>query len=97
MLKGIREVSNWTTRNGPFVVVTLSIFIAAVLAFYKGTDISSVLPTLVGLYLGSKATSSVSAHIAASRDETCSTAQVIREVEGLVPSKSDSDVKPPSQ
>ena len=87
MLKPVRDTANWASRNGAFVVTVLAIAVSTLLAFYKNLDVSSVLPTILGLYLGQKASTSVSAHFASSRDDKCDTAQVIREVEGLTPPK----------
>ena len=83
MKKFIADVANWCADHGPFVVTILSIFVATHLAFWKDADINTILPTILGLYLGSKATTSVSSHWAASKDDTCDTAKVIQEVEGL--------------
>ena len=83
MIQIIRDAANWATRNGPYTVTLISIVVATYLSFAKDADINTLLPTLVGLYLGHKASTSVSAHFAASRDPQCDTAQVIREVEGI--------------
>jgi hypothetical protein len=50
------------------------------LAFFKGVDITMSLPAVLGLYLGAKTSEKASAHLAASRDPSCNTAEVIASV-----------------
>jgi uncharacterized membrane protein YfcA len=50
------------------------------LAFTKGVDINATLPVVLGLYLGAKTGEKMSAHAAASRDPSCSTAEVISQI-----------------
>ena len=83
MFKIIKESANWCAKQGVYTVTMFSIVLAATLAYFKDCDISTTLPTLVGLYLGHCATRAVSSHWAASRDPQADTDKVIKEVEGL--------------
>ena len=83
MKKTVSEVANWVARNAPLVVTLIAIMGTMILAFYKDADVNSLLPTLVGLYLGQKTSTSISAHFAASKDPNCDTREVIKDTEGL--------------
>ena len=97
MVKLIKDMANWSAKNGAFFVTVLTVLLVAGLAFFKGVDASSTLPALVGLFLGQTATRAVSSHFAASRDPQCDTAKIIREVEGLAPNKQEAPVKSEDQ
>jgi hypothetical protein len=60
-----------------FFLTFISILGMFALAFFKGVDIMSSLPVVLGLYLGAKTGEKMSAHAAASRDPSCNTAEVI--------------------
>lgn len=83
--KGVKGVANWMAHNGPFVLTLMAMVGTMVLAVFKDSNVNTLLPTLLGLFLGQKASTTVSAHLAASKDPGCNTAQVIRELEGGEP------------
>jgi len=63
-----------------FFLTFISVIGLFVLAFEKGVDITVALPTILGIYLGAKTSEKASAHWAASRDPSTSTAEVIANV-----------------
>jgi hypothetical protein len=74
---------NLMFRNGPFVVSLIAVLAIIALAFIKGTNIESLLPTVLGIYLGHKVSTGISSHWAASKDPNCDTQSVIRDTEGI--------------
>jgi len=85
VLQLLRDLFTWSARNGSFVLTFLGMTGAMLLAVSKDADVNTLLPTLLGLFLGQKAGTSMSAHWAASKDGSADTAQVIREIEGIAP------------
>jgi len=83
MRQSIKDFFSWVSINGPFVLTFVAITGAMILAVGKDADINMLLPTLLGLYLGTKGGTSISAHWAAMKDPDADTSQIIREVEGL--------------
>ena len=71
-------------RNGPFVVSLIAVIIAGCLGLIKGVDISSLLPTLLGLYLGHRVTTAVSAHVCSVKDVDGDVNASIRDTEGII-------------
>jgi hypothetical protein len=95
--KFIKDIANWCAHNGAYTMVMFAITIFSVLAFCKGVDISSVVPALVGLFLGQTTSRAISSHWAASRDSASNTSQVIMDIEGTTPiAKTTPPVKPPT-
>jgi heme O synthase-like polyprenyltransferase len=83
MKSTIADIANWVARNGPFVLTAVCVVGTMVLAVFKDSDVNTLLPTILGIYMAQKGSQAVSAHLAASKDEKCDTAQVIRDLEGL--------------
>lgn len=63
-----------------FFLTLISVVGLFALAFYKNVDVTSSLPTVLAIYLGAKTSEKASAHWAASKDPTASTAEVIASV-----------------
>lgn len=53
------------------------------LAWFKDVDIMSTLPLILGIFIGSKSFEKASTVYSASKDGTCDTHAVIRELEGI--------------
>ena len=63
-----------------FLLTLISILGALGLAYFKGVDVSSLLPTLLGIYVVSKATEKSSMVWAASKDANANSGEVIKEM-----------------
>lgn len=83
MSKQLSNIFNWLSQNGAFFLSFISILGAMVLALKKDSDINSLLPTLLGLYLGHQASRAISSVVAASRDAGANTNEAIRDVENI--------------
>ena len=71
-------------RNGPFVISFISVIIVGCLGIIKGVDISGLLPTILGIYLGQKVGTTVSAHICSLKDVDGDINASIKDTEGIV-------------
>lgn len=83
-MKILKAIFAWMSLNGPFILTLICIFGALGMAACKGGDLS-LLPVLLGLYLGQTGARAISAHVVAGKDPGTNTAQVIREIEGTGP------------
>jgi len=90
-MKILKAIFAWMSLNGPFILTFISIAGVLALSILKNADLN-LLSTLLGLYLGSTATRTVSAHWAASKDKDADTASVINSLEGI---KSVEPTEPP--
>lgn len=63
-----------------FLLTLISILGALGLAYFKGVDITSLLPTLLGIYIVSKTTEKSNMIWAASKDPQSNTQEVIKEM-----------------
>ena len=86
----VSDCFNDLAKNGAFSLTLISIGVIAHLAYSKGYDLSSTLPTVLGLFLGQTTSRAISSHWAASKDPNSDSSQIIREVEGLVSPKKES-------
>lgn len=66
-----------------FILTLISIIGSLVLAFSKNTDISVLLPTLLGIYVGAKAGVTANGHWAASKDKEADTTSVIEKTDNM--------------
>jgi heme O synthase-like polyprenyltransferase len=64
-----------------FILVLISIIGLFALAWFKGVDIMTALPIILGMYVGSRSATSISHVIQASKDPNCDTASAIAKVE----------------
>lgn len=63
-----------------FVVTMVSLLGLFILGFNGKADVNSTVPIIVGIYLGARMGSQISAHAAAAKDETCDTMAVVKEM-----------------
>jgi hypothetical protein len=82
---------NLIFRNGPFVLSFLATSIVGALALWKGTDVQTLLPAVLGLYLGHKVSTGISAHWSACKDPDADTGEAIKDVEGIETGKQAED------
>jgi heme O synthase-like polyprenyltransferase len=66
-----------------FLLALISIVGSLVLAFAKNTDITVLLPTLLGIYIGAKAGVTANSHWAASKDSNADTSSVIKDTDTI--------------
>lgn len=78
----IRDVAQWAAKNSAFVLTFMAMTGAMLLALSKDADVNTLLPTLLGLFLGQRAGTSAAAFMAAAKDEKCDTRKVINDLEG---------------
>jgi hypothetical protein len=64
----LADIANWCAKNGAFVLTFIAMTGAMVLAFFHDDDVTTLFPTILGLYLGSKTGTTMSAHFAVSRN-----------------------------
>lgn len=81
----ISKFLEWASRNGAFSLTFYALTASLILAFGKNADATTLLPTLLGLYLGQHGATKISAHFAASKDPSCDTAKVISTLNGNPP------------
>ena len=62
LIRLIKGVADWCAGEGSFTITLLAMGIALTLSLKKDCDINTLLPTIVGLYLGHKTTKDVSGH-----------------------------------
>lgn len=53
------------------------------LAYFKGTDVTTVLPLLLGIYVGGRTTQKAVEIASASRDPNCDTIEAIKTINGM--------------
>ncbi len=66
-----------------FILALISIVGSLVLAFTRNTDVSTLLPTLLGIYIGAKAGVTANGHWAASKDKDANTTSVIEKTDNI--------------
>lgn len=66
-----------------FILTLISVIGSLALAFTKGVDITIMLPTILGLYLGAKAGVAANSHWAASKDNNSNTELVIKNTDNI--------------
>lgn len=72
-----------TKQNFSFLLSALSIVGFFILAWFKGADILVVIPTILGLYFGSKSAEKMNAQLQARLDPTVNTGEVIQKLEEI--------------
>ena len=72
-LKALSGMKNYLA----FILCLFSIAGFFVLSWFKGTDVSISVPSIVGLYIAGRGAAQVSSHWAASKDPEADTAAVI--------------------
>lgn len=65
-----------------FILTMTSVLGFFTLAWFKGTDIGSVIPVVIGLYIGSRSLEKSVAVVSASRDGKADTRAVINDLNG---------------
>jgi hypothetical protein len=78
----VKLFSNFSVMKNylSFLLTLISILGALGLAYFKGVDVSSLLPTLLGIYVVSKSTEKSAMAWAASSDPKADTGEVIKEM-----------------
>lgn len=69
--------------NFSFILTLLCLIGMFLLAWFKNVDIMATLPVVLGIFIGSKSIEKSAAVYSASKDNTCDTHAVIRELEGI--------------
>ena len=78
-----------------FVLTFISIIGSFALAFIKGTDVNTLVPTILGIYITNRSAQKMTSVLAASRDPNASTEEVVSMLEGkAVPVSKEDKSKP---
>ncbi len=72
-----------TKQNFSFLLTLFSVIGFFALAWGKNTDVSMVIPGILGLYFGSKSAEKINAQFQARMDPNANTAEVIQKLEEL--------------
>ncbi|CAB5221402.1 hypothetical protein UFOVP244_155 [uncultured Caudovirales phage] len=67
------------TQHLSFIITLVCVVGILALAFYRNLDLSSLLPTILGLYLGARTIDKTNVAWAASKDPKADTAKVIKD------------------
>jgi hypothetical protein len=78
-------------RTYSFFLTLLSLVILFVLAWFKGVDVVTTIPRVLGVYLGTRTADKGVAIMGASRDPNADTAAVINALEHTAMAISDKD------
>jgi hypothetical protein len=83
-MRDINDINKGTKLRltNPFVISLLGLAVLAAMALWKGVDTSGSVVTLVGAYVGFESARRASHVIAAAKDPSADTAEVIKSVEG---------------